>query len=53
MRTATRYVNDSGFDFFGSFTKPLPVGYEVPLRGEVKRWKQGVGVGEVSRLVAS
>jgi hypothetical protein len=31
---------------------PLPVGYEVPLRGEVKRWTQGVGVGEVSRLVA-
>ena len=50
--TETRYVNDSGFDFFGSFTMPLPVGYEVPLRGEVKRWKQGVGVGEVSRLVA-
>jgi hypothetical protein len=48
----TRYVNDSGFDFFGSFTMPLPVGYEVPLRGEVKRWKQGIGVGEVSRLVA-
>lgn len=48
--TGTRYVNDSGFDFFGSFTMPLPVGYEVPLRGEVKRWKQGVGVGEVSRL---
>jgi hypothetical protein len=50
--TQTRYVNDSGFDFFGSFTMPLPVGYEIPLRGEVKRWKQGVGVGEVSRLVA-
>jgi hypothetical protein len=50
--TSTRYVNDSGFDFFGSFTMPLPVGYEVPLRGEVKRWKQGIGVGEVSRLVA-
>lgn len=48
----TRYVNDSGFDFFGTFTMPLPVGYEIPLRGEVKRWKQGVGVGEVSRLVA-
>jgi hypothetical protein len=50
--TQTRYVNDRGFDFFGTFTMPLPVGYEVPLRGEVKRWKQGVGVGEVSRLVA-
>ena len=48
----TRYVNDKGFDFFGTFTMPLPVGYEVPLRGEVKRWKQGVGPGEVSRLVA-
>ncbi|MGO9085945.1 MAG: restriction endonuclease [Candidatus Sulfotelmatobacter sp.] len=50
--TQTRYVNDSGFDFFGTFTMPLPVGYEIPFRGEVKRWKQGVGVGEVSRLVA-
>ena len=50
--TQTRYVNDSGFDFFGSFTMPLPVGYEIPLRGEAKRWRQGVGVGEVSRLVA-
>jgi Restriction endonuclease AspBHI N-terminal/Restriction endonuclease len=50
--TGTRYVNDSGFDFFGSFTMPLPVGYKVPLRGEAKRWKQGIGVGEVSRLVA-
>jgi restriction endonuclease Mrr len=50
--TQTRYVNDRGFDFFGTFTMPLPVGYDVPLRGEVKRWKQGVGVGEVSRLVA-
>jgi HJR/Mrr/RecB family endonuclease len=36
--TQTRYVNDSGFDFFGTFTMPLPVGYEIPLRGEVKRW---------------
>jgi hypothetical protein len=50
--TQTRYVNDNGFDFFGSFTMPFPVGYEVPFRGEAKRWKQGVGVGEVSRLVA-
>jgi hypothetical protein len=50
--TQTRYVKDSGFDFFGTFTMPLPVGYEVPFRGEVKRWKQGVGTGEVSRLVA-
>jgi hypothetical protein len=50
--TQTRYVNDSGFDFFGVFTMSLPVGYEVPFRGEAKRRKQGVGVGEVSRLVA-
>jgi hypothetical protein len=50
--TQTRYVNDSGFDFFGTFTMPLPVGYEIPFRGEVKRWEQAVGVGEVSRLVA-
>ena len=50
--TQTRYVNDRGFDFFGSFTMPLPVGYEIQFRGEAKRWHQGVGVGEVSRLVA-
>jgi hypothetical protein len=37
--TQIRYVNDSGFDFFGTFTMPLPVSYEVPFRGEVKRWK--------------
>lgn len=52
--TATRYVNDRGFDFYGTFTMPLPVGYEIPLRGEVKRYGKGksVGVGDVSRLVA-
>src|ERR1700722_4118621 len=33
---------------------PLPVGYEIPFRGEAKRYRRsnGVGVGEVSRLVA-
>lgn len=33
---------------------PLPVAYEIPFRGEVKRYgrTKGVGVGEVSRLVA-
>lgn len=52
--TQTRYVNDSGFDFFGTFTMPLPVSYEIPFRGEAKRYGLGhsVGVGEVSRLVA-
>lgn len=52
--TQTRYVNDKGFDFYGTFTMPLPVGYEVKLRGEVKRYgiANGVGPGEVSRLVA-
>ena len=52
--TQTRYVNDKGFDFFGTFTMPLPVGYEIPFRGEAKRYSRsnGVGVGEVSRLVA-
>jgi restriction endonuclease Mrr len=52
--TQTRYVNDKGFDFFGVFTMPLPVSYEIPFRGEAKRYgpKNGVGVGEVSRLVA-
>jgi hypothetical protein len=35
--TQTRYVNDSGFDFVGTFTMPIPVGCEIPFRGEVKR----------------
>jgi Restriction endonuclease len=35
----------------GANTIKAAVGYEAPLRGEVKRWKQAVGVGEVSRLV--
>lgn len=52
--TQTRYVNDKGFDFYGTFTMPVPVGYEVRFRGEVKRYALGrrVGPDEVSRLVA-
>jgi hypothetical protein len=50
--TATRFSGDGGFDFYGSFTMPPPLAYEVALRGEAKRWAKCVGVGEVSRLVA-
>src|SRR5580700_4121483 len=31
---------------------PRPIGYEIPVRGQAERWRQGGGVGEVSRLVA-
>lgn len=52
--TRTRPTADGGFDFAGSFTLPRPVGYEVPFRGEVKRYARTTAVGpkDVSRLVA-
>ena len=52
--TRTRPTADGGFDFVGSFTLPAPVRYEVPFRGEVKRYARGTAVGpkDVSRLVA-
>jgi Restriction endonuclease AspBHI N-terminal/Restriction endonuclease len=50
--TQTRLSRDGGFDFFGTFVLPTPLRYEIPFRGEVKRWKSGVGPKDVSRLVA-
>jgi hypothetical protein len=50
----TRPTGDGGFDFFGAFTLPPPLEYEIDFRGEVKRYqrKTGVGVKDISRLVA-
>lgn len=53
--TPTSPARDGGFDFFGSFRLPPPLGYEVPIKGEVKRYAPGktaVGPKDVSRLVA-
>jgi len=50
--TQTRLSRDGGFDFYGKFVLPAPMRYEIPFRGEVKRWKGSVGPKDVSRLVA-
>ena len=52
--TRTRPTADGGFDFFGTFTLPPPIQYEIPFRGEVKRYAQTTAVQpkDVSRLVA-
>ena len=52
--TRTRPTADGGFDFFGSFTLPPPIQYEIPFRGEAKRYARSTAVGpkDVSRLVA-
>jgi len=50
----TKATGDGGFDFFGSFKLPRPVGYEIRFRGEVKRYSRTTAVDpkSVSRLVA-
>lgn len=52
--TRTRPTADGGFDFFGSFTLPPPIQYEIPFRGEAKKYARTTAVGpkDVSRLVA-
>src|SRR5262249_37080617 len=52
--TETRLVKDSGFDFFGRFILPQPLKYEIPFKGEAKKYHRANGVGPkfVSRLVA-
>jgi hypothetical protein len=52
--TRTRLTADGGFDFFGSFTLPPPIQYEIPFRGEAKRYARTTAVNpkDVSRLVA-
>tara|TARA_A100001037_G_C15030657_1_gene580749 strand:- start:763 stop:1167 length:405 start_codon:yes stop_codon:yes gene_type:complete len=48
----TRQVRDGGFDFEGEMELLPPLDYKIPVKGEVKRWNNSVGVKEVSRLVA-
>ena len=50
----TRLVRDGGFDFFGKFTLPPPLHYEINFKGQAKRYKRSnpVGPEDVSRLVA-
>jgi restriction endonuclease Mrr len=52
--TRTRPTADGGFDFFGTFTLPPPIQYEIPFLGEAKRYARSTAVGpkDVSRLVA-
>jgi hypothetical protein len=52
--TRTKPTGDGGFDFFGSFTLPPPIQYEIPFLGEAKRYARSTAVGpkDVSRLVA-
>jgi hypothetical protein len=52
--TRTRPTADGGFDFFGLFTLPPPIQYEIPFRGEAKKYARSTAVGpkDVSRLVA-
>lgn len=50
----TRHVRDGGFDFYGRFIFPEPLGYEIDFKGEAKKYVRtnSVGPKEVSRLVA-
>jgi hypothetical protein len=52
--TRTQPTRDGGFDFVGTFTLPPPIQYEIPFRGEAKRYAPSTAVGpkDVSRLVA-
>jgi Restriction endonuclease AspBHI N-terminal/Restriction endonuclease len=52
--TRTRPTQDGGFDFFGSFTFPPPLRYEIPFLGEAKKFSMTSAVSprHVSRLVA-
>lgn len=52
--TRTRPTADGGFDFYGSFLLPPPLGYEINFLGEAKRFsaKSAVQPKHVSRLVA-
>jgi HJR/Mrr/RecB family endonuclease len=50
----TRPSKDGGFDFFGEFMIPFPLGYKMEFLGEAKKYSRtnGVGPEKVSRLVA-
>lgn len=50
----TRPTADGGFDFFGQFTIPHPIKYEIEFLGEAKKYSRSNAVQpkHVSRLVA-
>jgi hypothetical protein len=50
----TKATGDGGFDFYGTFKLPRPLGYVIRFRGEVKRYSRSTAVDpkSVSRLVA-
>ena len=52
--TRTRPTADGGFDFFGQFTLPPPLRYEIDFLGEAKKFARRTPVSPryVSRLVA-
>tara|TARA_Y100000588_G_C14155290_1_gene882347 strand:+ start:150 stop:1295 length:1146 start_codon:yes stop_codon:yes gene_type:complete len=52
--SGTRLTSDGGFDFFGIFKLPRPIGYEINFLGEIKRYSatNAVDPKSVSRLVA-
>ena len=52
--TRTRPTRDGGFDFFGEFSIPYPLNYNIVFLGEAKKYKRdsSIGVRHVSRLVA-
>jgi hypothetical protein len=52
--TRTKPTGDGGFDFYGKFTFPPPLRYEIDFLGEAKKFSSSTAVtpGHVSRLVA-
>ena len=50
--TRTQPTGDGGFDFFGFFTLPPPIQYEIPFRGEAKRYARTTPVGSQGCLKA-
>ena len=48
----TQRTSDHGVDFFGRFTLPWPIAYEIEFVGEAKRYSSPVTPEKVSRLVA-
>ena len=52
--TRTRPTRDGGFDFYGEFSIPYPMNYNIAFLGEAKKFERNasIGVRHVSRLVA-
>lgn len=50
----TRPSKDGGFDFYGEFSLPFPIGYRIQFLGEAKKYgiNNPVSPDKVSRLVA-